>query len=185
MAAELTACPWCRQVPGPVLFAVANASLSVVCNCCGAHGPYADSEADAASAWSAAAGVQERYDFVLAACRDAQDMASRYAWALREIADMDPTGQRADDFGRATRAARAALLGHGNAGVGVVAPLPGEEFIGWKPVPITPTRAMLDAAYQRFIAAVPSLVGFNARELAYKALLDAAPPYGGKEEPRG
>lgn len=55
--------------------------------------------------------LQERYDFVLAACRDAQDIASRYGWALRAIADMDPEGARADDLGRAARAARDALLG--------------------------------------------------------------------------
>lgn len=30
--------------------------------------------------------LQERYDFVLAACRDAQDMASRYGYALHDIA---------------------------------------------------------------------------------------------------
>jgi hypothetical protein len=59
--------------------------------------------------------LQERYDFVLAACRDAQTLASRYAWALREIADMDPSGQRADDLGRAARAARGALLGAAGA----------------------------------------------------------------------
>lgn len=60
----------------------------------------------------------------------------------------------------------------------VPAPLPGAEFVGWKLVPITPTLAMLDAAYQKFHAAQHSLIGFNARELAYKALLDAAPAFG-------
>lgn len=59
--------------------------------------------------------LQERYDFVLAACREAQDLASRYGWALREIADMDPHGQRADDLGRAARVARSALLGKANS----------------------------------------------------------------------
>lgn len=58
-----------------------------------------------------AAAPQERYDFVLAACRDAQTLASRYGWALSEIAGMDADGKRADDLGRAARIARNALLG--------------------------------------------------------------------------
>lgn len=46
--------------------------------------------------------VQEREAFLLAACRDAQDMASRYGWALHAIAQgvNDPA-----------QAARDALLG--------------------------------------------------------------------------
>lgn len=46
--------------------------------------------------------LQDRYDFVLAACRDAQDMASRYGWALHDIA-----AGRDDPVARAS----AAMLG--------------------------------------------------------------------------
>lgn len=55
--------------------------------------------------------LQERAYFLLAACRDVQDRASCYGWALKAIADMDPTKQRADDLGRAARIAREALRG--------------------------------------------------------------------------
>jgi hypothetical protein len=47
---------------------------------------------------------------------------------------------------------------------------------GWKLVPIHPTNRMLEAAKHRFMCATQSLMGFNADQLAYKALLEAAPP---------
>lgn len=75
--------------------------------------------------------------------------------------------------------AQAAVERAVNAGVkGTPAPLADEAFVGWKLVPIQPTMAMLDAADFTFQRAKISLAGFNARELAYKALLDAAPPHG-------
>jgi hypothetical protein len=46
---------------------------------------------------------------------------------------------------------------------------------GWVMVPKIPTGAMLQAAEQRFNNAKTSLMGFNARELAYAALLSASP----------
>ena len=55
---------------------------------------------------------------------------------------------------------------------------PGIDLSKWTVVPIQPTLAMLNAADHKFQSARHSLAGFNARELAYKAMLAAAPPHG-------
>lgn len=51
-------CPWCRYPrTRPLLYATANASRAAVCGHCGAHGPYADTDAAADAAWNSAGGV--------------------------------------------------------------------------------------------------------------------------------
>lgn len=58
--AEMNPCPWCHYRPSPVLHSTdGNASVSVVCNHCGARGPLSDNDEAAEAAWDAA-GVKVR-----------------------------------------------------------------------------------------------------------------------------
>lgn len=106
MCTECEARGQCAADPAPTEACTCNGVAVLKCqrDCEAApqHNPTAETERDA---------LRERCEFLVAACRDAQSLASRYGWALKAIADMDAAGQRADDLGRAARMARDTLLG--------------------------------------------------------------------------
>ena len=93
--------------------------------------------------------------------------------ALKQIADMDPAGQRADDLGRAARIASAAISQLSKA-----LEDGGEAREGWKLVPVEPTEDMLVAGQEAWVfrrSQRNAVEDCTEADQTYRAMLSAAP----------